>query len=55
MNITMSFGVAELSSHTDVHSPSQWIHRADTALYTSKQSGRNQTTLAPLLRPSGSD
>ncbi|MGB1322300.1 MAG: diguanylate cyclase [Vibrio gallaecicus] len=42
---TVSLGVCELSS--DIASHLEWLERADKALYHSKQSGRNQTTLYP--------
>ncbi len=55
LNITMSFGVAHLNnglnkglSKGDGSAPdtlTDYIGRADNALYTSKQNGRNQTTL----------
>jgi diguanylate cyclase (GGDEF)-like protein len=43
LHITMSFGVA--GSYSDPGTILDWIARADKALYTSKQNGRNQTTL----------
>jgi len=42
-SVTISLGVAELSLG---ESPRDWIRRADLALYESKRSGRNQTSLA---------
>ncbi|MCG8564635.1 MAG: GGDEF domain-containing protein [Desulfobacterales bacterium] len=51
LNITMSFGVAELSGAAEVCTHQDWVSRADRALYASKQNGRNQTTLAPLNCP----
>ena len=42
-SVTISLGVAELSLG---ESPLDWIRRADLALYESKRSGRNQTSLA---------
>ena len=54
INITMSFGVAQLNSGVsqgenkasdDQTTLTEHIARADTALYTSKENGRNQTTL----------
>lgn len=45
LNITMSFGIAVLDKHSKIQSATDWIARADTALYQSKQNGRNQTRL----------
>jgi diguanylate cyclase (GGDEF)-like protein len=53
INITMSFGVAQLNPGvgkrenkvSDDQTLTEHIARADTALYTSKENGRNQTTL----------
>ncbi len=53
INITMSFGVAQLNSGESngggmasaFETLTEHIGRADTALYTSKENGRNQTTL----------
>lgn len=45
MNITMSFGVAQVEADAASVEPADWIGRADNALYKSKQKGRNQTTL----------
>jgi diguanylate cyclase (GGDEF)-like protein len=47
LNITMSFGVAQLvpDNNEDETSSTNYISKADIALYTSKQNGRNQTTL----------
>jgi diguanylate cyclase (GGDEF)-like protein len=42
-SVTISLGVAELSVG---ESPGNWMRRADLALYESKRSGRNQTSLA---------
>jgi diguanylate cyclase (GGDEF)-like protein len=42
-SVTISLGVAQLSVG---ESPGDWMHRADLALYESKRSGRNQTSLA---------
>jgi PleD family two-component response regulator len=42
-SVTISLGVAELSVG---ESPANWMRRADLALYESKRSGRNQTSLA---------
>lgn len=43
LSITASFGIASLSPGTSV---TQWIAKADTALYAAKRSGRNQCRLA---------
>jgi diguanylate cyclase (GGDEF)-like protein len=42
-SVTISLGVAELALG---ESPAAWMRRADLALYESKRSGRNQTSLA---------
>jgi diguanylate cyclase len=42
-NITVSLGV---TAYRPGESVSEFIHRADTALYTSKQAGRNRVTVA---------
>jgi diguanylate cyclase (GGDEF)-like protein len=42
-SVTISLGVAELAIG---ESPGEWMRRADLALYESKRSGRNQTSLA---------
>jgi diguanylate cyclase (GGDEF)-like protein len=42
-SVTISLGVAELAVG---ESPADWMRRADLALYESKRSGRNQTSLA---------
>jgi diguanylate cyclase (GGDEF)-like protein len=44
MHVTASFGVSELSATTS--SLTEWLARADTALYTAKTSGRNCTRIA---------
>lgn len=41
--VTISLGVAELGAG---ETPDEWLRRADVALYESKRSGRNQTSLA---------
>ncbi len=43
--ITMSFGIAKLDREADIKTASDWISRADDALYQSKQNGRNRVTL----------
>ncbi len=45
IRVTISLGVAEFSPRRDA-SPLDFIERADKALYLSKQSGRNQVTVA---------
>lgn len=42
-SVTISFGVAELQEN---ESATDWMHRADEALYRSKRAGRNTTHLA---------
>lgn len=44
LNITMSFGVAQLD-RSNIKTAADWISRADVALYSSKQNGRNRTTV----------
>ncbi len=46
INFTASFGVAEYDQHQDTNNLELTVARADTALYKSKENGRNQTTLA---------
>lgn len=43
LNVTMSFGVCQYEKDK-ISSVADWISRADSALYESKKSGRNQTT-----------
>ncbi len=45
LNITMSFGISQLSKDSGIKIATDWISRADTALYESKQNGRNKTTV----------
>lgn len=45
INFAVSMGIAQW---TQTETLDQWIKRADSALYTSKQTGRNKYTLAPL-------
>jgi diguanylate cyclase (GGDEF)-like protein len=45
LNITMSFGIATLDRKSGITTASDWISRADDALYQSKQNGRNRVTL----------
>ncbi|MFH2093565.1 MAG: GGDEF domain-containing protein [Pseudomonadota bacterium] len=45
LNITMSFGIAQLDNTAGITTATDWISRADTALYQSKQNGRNRTTI----------
>lgn len=44
IRFTVSMGIAQI---LDKESVSDWLKRADTALYQSKNSGRNKFTLAP--------
>ncbi|HCY85530.1 MAG TPA: hypothetical protein DHV36_10385 [Desulfobacteraceae bacterium] len=44
IQVTMSFGVAEMTGKSPACDPQDWIGKADKALYDSKQSGRNRTT-----------
>jgi two-component system cell cycle response regulator len=45
LNITASFGVAQLSDHADDYD--HMFKAADTAVYQAKNSGRNQVAIAP--------
>ncbi|MCF6249383.1 MAG: GGDEF domain-containing protein [Desulfobacula sp.] len=45
LNISMSFGIAVLDKQSDIQNTTDWIARADTALYQSKQNGRNQNSI----------
>ncbi len=45
LKITMSFGIAMLGKQSDIQNTTDWIARADTTLYQSKQNGRNQTSI----------
>lgn len=45
INITMSFGIAQLDQDSGINSAAEWIARADAALYQSKQQGRNRTSI----------
>ncbi len=45
ISVTMSFGIAENTKHSQISDATEWIARADQALYRSKQSGRNCSTL----------
>lgn len=44
LNFTVSMGIAQL---LEGEQASDWVKRADTALYKSKNSGRNKYTIAP--------
>ncbi|NOX34077.1 MAG: GGDEF domain-containing protein [Deltaproteobacteria bacterium] len=44
-NVTMSFGISQLCKDSGIKTATDWIIRADKALYESKQNGRNQTTV----------
>ena len=43
IKVTISIGVAAID--TNMKSSNDWIQHADTAMYLSKQKGRNQTTI----------
>lgn len=43
INFTVSLGIAQLNPH--VNTPTQWIEYADKALYTAKESGRNNSQI----------
>ena len=43
-SVTMSVGVAQLAAG---EAERAWLRRADEALYTAKNSGRNQVSIAP--------
>lgn len=43
--ITMSFGVCSYNDTQNAQSPSEWISKADAALYKAKNDGRNRTQL----------
>lgn len=45
LNITMSFGICEYYRGADIKTELDWISRADSALYESKKTGRNKTTI----------
>ena len=45
LHITMSFGIAQLDENSDIETGTDWIARADNALYQSKQNGRNLTSI----------
>ena len=45
IRFTVSMGIAQL---IDQENPSDWLKRADNALYQSKNSGRNKFTVANL-------
>jgi len=45
LKITMSFGIAGLDRDSGIKTATDWIGRADNALYQSKQNGRNRTTI----------
>lgn len=45
LQVTMSFGLAQLDKNSGIKSVSDWVSRADSALYQSKKNGRNRTTL----------
>jgi diguanylate cyclase (GGDEF)-like protein len=43
LNYTISIGIAEVDDATNSHET--WIEHADSALYRSKEGGRNKTSL----------
>ncbi|MDY0220240.1 MAG: GGDEF domain-containing protein [Desulfobacterium sp.] len=45
ISVTMSFGIAENSKQSQFGDTTEWIARADKALYLSKQGGRNCSTV----------
>lgn len=45
LNITVSFGIAELCSTSGTKDAEEWINQADKALYLSKKQGRNRTSV----------
>jgi len=45
IKVTMSFGISMLCKDSGIKIVTDWISRADNALYESKQNGRNQTTV----------
>ncbi len=45
LTITMSFGVAQLANTSKIKEVKDWVSLADNALYTSKNKGRNRTTI----------
>jgi len=46
INFTVSMGIAQWTQN---ETQDQWLKRADSALYNSKQTGRNKYTVAPAL------
>ncbi len=44
IHITFSFGIAENKASYEISGVTEWIGRADKALYQSKEAGRNRTT-----------
>jgi PleD family two-component response regulator len=45
LTITMPFGVAQLSKHLKIKEVPDWVGLANHVLYSSKNNGRNRTTL----------
>jgi len=45
LQITMSFGISQLTCTSGIKTATDWVGQADKALYKSKHRGRNQTTL----------
>jgi diguanylate cyclase (GGDEF)-like protein len=45
LTITLSFGIAENTKTSGIKNATEWISRADSALYFSKENGRNRATV----------
>lgn len=45
ISITMSFGIAQLDKNSEIENETDWIARADNALYNAKSTGRNRTSI----------
>ncbi|MBI9088920.1 MAG: GGDEF domain-containing protein [Desulfobacterium sp.] len=45
LTITLSFGIAENTKTSEIKNATEWISRADSALYASKENGRNRATV----------
>lgn len=43
IKVTVSLGICQLSS--EIKTPLEWLEKSDSALYQSKENGRNQTTI----------
>ena len=46
VTVTLSIGIAEILHNDEIESSENMISRADKALYTAKQAGRNRTVIA---------